>query len=702
MNANATGAVKGTSYVPLLGVLYAAAFLAGFNENLVNMGLMSIMGEYGVDSVTAQWLVTGYMIASTVVVMCMAFFYRRFELRKLFFVGAILCVVGSAMGLFSMNFAFLLVARLIQAVGAGMFIPMMMNTILVVTPRNKLGTFMSIGGCMISFGPAFAPVVCGCLVTAFGWHSVFVVPLVGMVVIALLGMVFLRNLGTSEVHLDVPSACLSAVFLFTLSFGLAQVMAQPVVGIASLAVAIASAVVFVVRQTRCAFPLIDVTPMKSIRFWPATVLVVVAMMIMFSLSVLLPLYFEGALGMSAFAAGLVILVPVLVNTGFTLVAGRIMDKRGEWPLLPAGFALAALGTAAMAFVAPSQSAPALFVAALFVYCGIGLVFSPSQTAGLKTLPPQQNPFGVALMTTFVQVAACVGPALFTGVLSSVQGGAIAGGADAGLGCALGFAAAIEVAAGIAFVGLAVAFVYSLAAHRRATQAPAAAGAGMAGAGVVGAPVGHGPQGGVPAGVAATPATRAAVCEGAADEPGRAAQTDAAARACAADELNLGVQAGTAANLSAATLADIMEREPYAVAADAPVSEAMRALVEHQVSGLPLVDAQGHVCGFVSDGDIMRYLADKTPAFTSSYVFLEAANNQSIDERLHEFMVLPVAEIATDKVVSLPASTTLKDACQTLARHKFKKVPVVDEAGRMVGVVSRSSILRRAMESYLEK
>ena len=682
MNVNATGAAKGASYVPLLGVLYAAAFLAGFNENLVNMGLMSIMGEYGVDSVTAQWLVTGYMIASTVVVMCMAFFYRRFELRKLFFAGAVLCVAGSAMGLFSMNFAFLLVARLIQAVGAGMFIPMMMNTILVVTPRNKLGTFMSIGGCMISFGPAFAPVVCGCLVTAFGWHSVFVVPLVGMVVISLLGMVFLCNLGTSEIHLDVPSACLSAVFLFTLSFGLAQVMAQPVVGIASLAVAIASAVVFVVRQTRCAFPLIDVTPMKSIRFWPATVLVVVAMMIMFSLSVLLPLYFEGALGMSAFMAGLVILVPVLVNTGFTLVAGRIMDKRGEWPLLPAGFALAALGTAAMAIVAPGQSAPALFVAALFVYAGIGLVFSPSQTAGLKTLPPQQNPFGVALMTTFVQVAACVGPALFTGVLSSVQGGAIAGGADAGLGCALGFAAAIEVAAGIAFVGLAVAFVYSLAAHRRAAQAPAAAGAGMAGA-----PAGHGPQGGVSADEVTVPAARAAACECMADEPGRVAEA---------------AEAGTAANLSAATLADIMEREPYAVAADAPVSEAMHALVEHQVSGLPLVDAQGRVCGFVSDGDIMRYLADKTPAFTSSYVFLEAANNQSIDERLHELMVLPVAEIATDKVVSLPASTTLKDACQTLAQHKFKKAPVVDEAGRMVGVVSRSSILRRAMESYLEK
>ena len=668
MNASPTAGKTAGSYVPLLAVLYGAAFLAGFNENLVNMGLMSIMGEYGVDSVTAQWLVSGYMIASTVVVMCMAFLYRRFPLRKLFLAGAALTVAGSAMGLFAMNFPFLLVARLIQAVGAGMFIPMMMNTILIVTPKNKLGTFMSIGGCMISFGPAFAPVVCGCLVTAFGWHSVFAVPLVGMVVVALLGMVFLRDLGSSEMQLDVPSATLSALFLFTLSFGLAQLMTTPLIGIVSLVIAIASAVVFVVRQTRCACPLIDITPMKSIRFWPATLLVVVAMMIMFSLSVLLPLYFEGALGMSAFAAGLVILVPVLVNTGFTLVAGRIMDKKGEWPLLPAGFALAALGTAAMAVVAPSLSAPALFVAALFVYSGIGLVFSPTQTAGLKTLPPQQNPFGVALMTTFTQVAACVGPSLFTGVMQSSQAAALVGGADAGLACAEGFSSAITVASVIAFVGLAVAFVYSLAAHRRAKGQVAADSPAMQGA----------PEGarGSEAGFAGERAGQAEAAQG---------SSNAASR-----------------GLDAATLADVMEREPYAVPCDAPVSDVMRTLVEHQVSGLPLVDAQGRVAGYVSDGDIMRYLADQAPAFTSAYVFLEAANNQTIDERLHELMALPASDIATDKAVTLPVGTTLRDAAQMLAQHKFKKVPVVDETGRMVGIVSRSAMLRRAMESYLEK
>ena len=139
------------SPVILLVILYASAFLAGFNENLVNMALMSIMSDFQVDSITVQWLVTGYMIVATVVVMCMAFLYQRFSLRQLYFSGAIFSVVGSAVGLFAPTFEILMIARLIQALGTGIFIPLMMNTILVVTPKNKLGQFISIGGCMITF-----------------------------------------------------------------------------------------------------------------------------------------------------------------------------------------------------------------------------------------------------------------------------------------------------------------------------------------------------------------------------------------------------------------------------------------------------------------------------------------------------------------------------------------------------------------------
>ena len=138
--------MQGKSLVMLLVVLYASAFLAGFNGNLVNMALMSIMGEYGVDSVAVQWLVTGYRIVATIVVMCRAFRYRRFKRRPLDFAAAAFTRVGAVMGLFSTSFGLLMAARLVQAAGSGLFIPLMMNTGLVIAPKRTLGPFLAIGG----------------------------------------------------------------------------------------------------------------------------------------------------------------------------------------------------------------------------------------------------------------------------------------------------------------------------------------------------------------------------------------------------------------------------------------------------------------------------------------------------------------------------------------------------------------------------
>lgn len=622
--------MKGRGFALPLAVLYGGAFVAGFNENLVNMALMSIMGEYGVDSVTAQWLVTGYMIVATVVVSCMAFLYRRFKLRALFFAAAGLSLAGSVMGLFANSFALLLAARLVQAVGTGIFIPMMINTVLAVTPKNKLGGFLAIGSCTITFGPAFAPVVCGGLVTAFGWHSIFAVPSLAMALLGALGFFLIENLEDSgEAHLDMPSVALSAVGLVALSFGLAQLTLDAPVAAVALAVAAVTLAAFAVRQLRCAHPLIDLTPVKSISFWPTLLLVVVAMMTTFSLSVLLPLYFEGALGLSAFLSGLVILVPVLANAASTLLGGRLMDKRGEWPLLPVGFGVVLAGLALMAAVSPGMSLGAMFAAAFVTYVGVGLIFSPSQTAGLRTLPPEQHPFGVALSTTFVQIAACLGPSMYIGIMSSAQAAAAVRGASSQVGTAEGFSMAIVVAAGIAAAGFGVAFAYALAARRRAKAAR---------------PARH--FSGVP------------------------------------------------------VLASIMEGDPYTVSAEAPVAEAMRALVGRKVGGMPVVDGRGRGVGFLSDGDIMRYLADKHSYVTSAYSLIEVANGQDFDERLHELMALPVGAVATDGLVTIEVGSSLKEACALLSQHKLKKVPVVD-GGRIVGTLNRSDVLRYAMEAYLE-
>ena len=458
------------SLVPLLVVLYGSAFLAGFNENLMNMALMSIMEDFSIGSVIAQWTVTGYMIVATVVVMCMAFLYRRIKLRTLYFVAAGFTLVGSLIGLFAGNFFVLMLGRIVQAIGSGIFIPLMMNTVLAVTPKSKIGVYLSIGSCMITLGPALAPVVCGGVVTAFGWHAIFVVSVIAMAILSAVAALTVHNLDNCEAHLDVASAILSTLFLCGLCFGLVQLTINVVSAIGALVLAVVCAVMFVIRQTRCANPLIDLTPMKSRAFWPSIVLTTIAMMGSFSSSVLLPLYFEGALGLTAFVAGLIILLPVLGNAGTSLLGGHIMDKRGEWPLLPIGYAIVAAGFVLMALFAESMSLLMMFLGALLVMGGTGLIFSPSQSAGFKTLTPEQNPFGVTLSSTFVQIAACVAPSLYTGILSSAQTNALANGATEAQAMAAGFSMPMIVAAFVALAGCIIAAVYARAAVKRNVSA----------------------------------------------------------------------------------------------------------------------------------------------------------------------------------------------------------------------------------------
>ena len=111
----------------LLSVLFGAAFIAAFNENIINVGLMDIMAEFSIDSITAQWLVTGYMMVTAIVTAVVAFLLRRFTLRQVFFAGGVILAAGSAVDIVAPNLAILLVARLFQAIGTGIFIPTMMS-----------------------------------------------------------------------------------------------------------------------------------------------------------------------------------------------------------------------------------------------------------------------------------------------------------------------------------------------------------------------------------------------------------------------------------------------------------------------------------------------------------------------------------------------------------------------------------------------
>lgn len=445
----------------ILVVMYIAAFVAAFNENIINVALHDIMAAFSVSATTAQWLVSGYMIVTSIFTAIMAFLSGRFSTRKLLFFACGCMVAGEVLCLFVPSFSVLLPSRILQAAGSGILFPLMMNVVLSCAPREKLGLYLSLGGACITLGPAFGPVISGLMCTLFGWRAVFVVPLVGGIVVAAAGVKLVQNVGErSNATLDILSVVLLAAGITAFVYSVGEFSTNLIAGIVTLFAAIVLLGLFAARQLKLEHPVLNVRPMASVRFWPACLLVVVSMMTTFSMSVLLPLYFEGAYGMTALVAGLLILPAIACNAVTSIVGGRVMDARGAWPLLPIGFALIAVGQTAISMTAASMNIDIVVALTVVVYSGVGLVLSPSQTAGLETLPAAEHPHGTALLNTWNMIAASFGPSLFIGLLSSSASTAGAACAATDVAEAIGFATAVRVAAVIAVVGFATSLVYA--------------------------------------------------------------------------------------------------------------------------------------------------------------------------------------------------------------------------------------------------
>lgn len=601
-------------YTSMLVVLYVTAFIATLNSNIVNVGLSSIMAEFAIDANTANWLVTGYMVVNAVVVTCVAFLLKRVKLRTLFFAAAFIFIVGCITAFFAPTFPSLLACRLLQAVGAGVFIPIMMNTLLAVVPRKKLGVYMSIGSCCMTFGPAFGPVVSGLMITYFGWRAMFIAPMVVMGIGLVLGFFFIKNYSETErVKLDAVSVVLSALGLTALVYGLSQIMSNLPIALAAMAVGVVILAGFALRQTMVTNPLLNLRPLKNSSFVFACILVIISMMTTFSMNVLLPLYFVGAVGATALVAGALTLIPILTQAGTAVAGGRIMDKWGEWPLLPLGFLLTTIGQIAVCISSSTFNPILVIISAAIVFSGIGFVFSPSQTAGLRKLDPSMNASGVSIMSVFIQVAAALGPSLFVGVLSSTASGCVAEGMAENLAQAEGFADAIMVAGVIAGIGFIVAFIYAFRVRNTAK--------------------------------------------------------DSLVEVVTPDHSERHMP--LVGEMMKTHVYSVKENETVYEAAKI-------MLEQHTSGLPVIGKDSGTVVGFISDNDIMKSLSEQKTLYDLSYAFMAYMEDRVFDDQLKTVMQSRVIDLATTRVISVDADATVQKACTLLSERKIKKMPVLRE------------------------
>ena len=414
---NETESKAAPKYQLIVFVAAFSAFLATFNETFLNVSFAFVMKDFGVSVGTVQWLATAYMLGAAVMVPVSAFLYRSIKTRPLYLFTVGLLIAGSVIGALSQNFTVLLIGRIVQALGTGMLIPIGMNITLEVAPKQKLGTYMGIMGAMTTLGPSSSVIFAGVLLELFNWH--FLLWFFGglSLLCFLCGAFLLPNVAKlSYPKLDILSVILISLALIGILYGISTVFAG------SLPIAAAAAVLgvlclslFVRRQGKLADPLIQLQPLKIRAFSVGVVINMISLLVIFAMNIVMPLFMQGSMQMSAFGASMVLFPAILLSCVVSPLAGRIYDKKGGKVLLPMGFLWIGVCTLALGFAHGAGSPVLLAVLYIPVICGSALIIGPVQSFALSHLTPEQNPHGVTVMSTGFQIAGCIGSSLFTGV-----------------------------------------------------------------------------------------------------------------------------------------------------------------------------------------------------------------------------------------------------------------------------------------------
>ena len=132
---------------------------------------------------------------------------------------------------------------------------------------------------------------------------------------------------------------------------------------------------------------------------------------------------------------------------------------------------------------------------------------------------------------------------------------------------------------------------------------------------------------------------------------------------------------------------VMIADPFTCLASATIADVVRIMTERGVSSLPVVDEDGFVVGFISDGDIMGAVAQHRAhtLFTGG-----DASMLYFDDQLKERCVM---DFAVRKVVCAKPEQSIARVAAMLSKKKFKKLPVVNDEGALVGVVRRTDIVK---------
>jgi len=397
--------------------------IVGLDNTIVNVALPSIQRELHASVSGLQWTVDAYTLVIASFLMLAGSTADRFGRRRTFQTGLAAFTLGSLLCSLAPSLGWLIVFRMLQAIGGSMLNPVAMSIIVnTFTDPRERARAIGIWGGTVGLSLALGPVVGGVLIASVGWRGIFWVNIpVGVAAIVLTALFVPESRAPHPRRFDPVGQLLVIVTLASLIYAIIEGPSSgwgsaEIVGFFGLsAVTLAALLIYEPRRNE---PLLDLRFFCSVPFSGATVIAISAFAALGGFLFLNTLYLQDVRGYSALHAGLLTLPLAVATAFFAPISGRIIGRSGpRLPLLIAGVTMTAGGVLLTGLTNGTSVGWLLFAYVVFGI-GFGMVNAPITNTAVSGMPRDQAGVAAAVASTSRQIGQTLGVAVVGSAVTS--------------------------------------------------------------------------------------------------------------------------------------------------------------------------------------------------------------------------------------------------------------------------------------------
>ena len=407
----------------VLAICCMSLVIVGLDNTIVNVALPSIQRELHASVSGLQWTVDAYTLVIASFLMLAGSTADRFGRRRTFQTGLAAFTLGSLLCSLAPSLGWLIVFRMLQAIGGSMLNPVAMSIIVnTFTDPRERARAIGIWGGTVGLSLALGPVVGGALIASVGWRGIFWVNIpVGVAAIVLTALFVPESRAPHPRRFDPVGQLLVIVTLASLIYAIIEGPSSgwgsaEIVGFFGLsAVTLAALLIYEPRRNE---PLLDLRFFCSAPFSGATVIAISAFAALGGFLFLNTLYLQDVRGYSALHAGLLTLPLAVATAFFAPISGRIIGRSGpRLPLLIAGVTMTAGGVLLTGLTNGTSVGWLLFAYVVFGI-GFGMVNAPITNTAVSGMPRDQAGVAAAVASTSRQIGQTLGVAVVGSAVTS--------------------------------------------------------------------------------------------------------------------------------------------------------------------------------------------------------------------------------------------------------------------------------------------